>query len=158
MGINTTNVSLNSTYIQSTDSFDEILKSHCKCIESVAFEMYEEDTNLPNLYWTPKLNKVPVTLKLASMESNSMWIVKNSTSLLPSLDQLDIPTATSIQTYYFSILYTSLTTPSIHYNFPNGLYFTTNLSPIFFHNFVTAQTMKICASKAYAAIKTSTFF
>ena len=108
MGINTTNVSLSSTYIQSTDSFDEILKSHCKCIESVAFEMYEEDTNLPYLYWTPKLNKVPVTLKLASMESNSTWIVKNSTSLLRSLDQLDIPTATSVQTYYFSILYTSI--------------------------------------------------
>ena len=108
MGINTTNVSLNSTYIQSTDSFDEILKSHWKYIESVAFEMYEEDTNLPHLYWTPKLNKVSVTLKLASMESNSMWIVKNSTSLLPSLDQLDIPTATLVQTHYFSILYTSI--------------------------------------------------
>ena len=108
LGINTTNVSLNSIYIQSTDSFDEILKSHCKCIESVAFEMYEEDTNLPYLYWTPELNKVPVTLKLASIKSNSMWIVKNSTSLLPSLDQLDIPTATSVQTYYFSILYTSI--------------------------------------------------
>ena len=38
---------------------------------------------------------------------NSMWIVKNSTSLLPSLNQLDIRTATSVQTFDFSSLYTS---------------------------------------------------
>ena len=59
MGINTTNISPNSTYIPSTDSFDEILKSHCKFIESVGLEMSEEDKNLPYLYWTPKLHKVP---------------------------------------------------------------------------------------------------
>ena len=39
---------------------------------------------------------------------NSMWIVKNSKSLLSSLDQLDVRTATSVQTYYFSALYTSI--------------------------------------------------
>ena len=37
-----------------------------------------------------------------------MWIVKNSTSLLSSLDQLDVRTATSVQTYDFSTLYTSI--------------------------------------------------
>ena len=41
-------------------------------------------------------------------QANSMWIVKNSTSLLSSLDQLDVRTATSIQTYDFSTLYTSI--------------------------------------------------
>ena len=35
------------------------LKSHCKFIESVGSEMSEEDKNLPYLYWTPKLHKVP---------------------------------------------------------------------------------------------------
>ena len=39
---------------------------------------------------------------------NSMWIVKNSTSLLSSLDQLDVRTATSVQTYDFLTLYTSV--------------------------------------------------
>ena len=39
---------------------------------------------------------------------NNMWILKNSTSLLSSLDQLDILTATSVQTYDFSTLYTSI--------------------------------------------------
>ena len=39
---------------------------------------------------------------------NSMWIVKNSTSLLSSLDQLDVRTATSVQTYDYSTLYTSI--------------------------------------------------
>ena len=59
LGINTTNISPNSTYIPSTDSFDEILMSHCKFIQSVGLEMSERDKNLPYLYWTPKLRKVP---------------------------------------------------------------------------------------------------
>ena len=59
LGINTTNISPNSTYIPSTDSFHEILKSNCKFIESVRLEMSEEDKNLPYLYWTPKVHKVP---------------------------------------------------------------------------------------------------
>ena len=58
LGINTTNISPNSTYIPSTDSFDEILKGHCKFIESVGLEMSEEGKNFPYLYWTPKLHKV----------------------------------------------------------------------------------------------------
>ena len=42
LGINTTIIHPNSAYIPSTDSFDEILKSHCKFIESVGLEMSEE--------------------------------------------------------------------------------------------------------------------
>ena len=37
-----------------------------------------------------------------------MWVLKNSTSLLSSLDQLDVCTATSVQTFDFSTLYTSI--------------------------------------------------
>ena len=50
LGIYTTNISPNSTYIPSTNSFDEILKSHFKCIESVGLQTPEEDKNLPYLY------------------------------------------------------------------------------------------------------------
>ena len=39
---------------------------------------------------------------------NNMWILKNSTSLLSSLDQLDVLTATSVQTFDFSTLDTSI--------------------------------------------------
>ena len=39
---------------------------------------------------------------------NNMWSLKNSTSLLSSLDQLDVHTATSVQTFDFSTLYTSI--------------------------------------------------
>ena len=39
---------------------------------------------------------------------NKMWILKNSTSLLSSLDQLDVRTATSVQPFDFSTLYTSI--------------------------------------------------
>ena len=35
---------------------------------------------------------------------NNMWILKNSTSLLSSLDQLDVRTATSVKTFDFSSL------------------------------------------------------
>ena len=98
--------------------------------------MSEEDKNLPFLYQTPKLHKVPfkhcfitgcskcttkdlsclltkvlttVTDGLIRSKANhskvsSLWIVKNSTSLLSSLDQLDVcrATATSVQTCDFS--------------------------------------------------------
>ena len=37
-----------------------------------------------------------------------MWILKNSTSLLSSLYQIDAHTATSVQTFDFSTLYTSI--------------------------------------------------
>ena len=132
LGINTTNISSNSTYIPSTDLFDEILKSHCKFIELVGLEMSEEDKNLPYLYWTPELHQVPfkhcfiagsskcttkdlsclLTKVLTNIKDrlvrycntntscngvSSMWIVKHSTSLLSSLDQFDVRTATSVQ-------------------------------------------------------------
>ena len=143
LSINTTNISPNSTYIPSTDSFDEILKSHCKFMKSVGLEMSEEDKNLSYLYWTPKLHKVPfkhrfiagsskcttkdllclLTKVLTTVKDglirynntktscnrvNSLYIVKNSTNLLSSLDQMDVRTATSVQTCDFSTLYTSI--------------------------------------------------
>ena len=39
---------------------------------------------------------------------NNLWILKNSTSLLSSFDQLDVHTTTSVQTFNFSTLYTSI--------------------------------------------------
>ena len=37
-----------------------------------------------------------------------MWILKNSTSLLSSLEKLDVRYAKSVQTFDFSTLYTSI--------------------------------------------------
>ena len=37
-----------------------------------------------------------------------MWILKNSASLLSLLDQIDVQTASSVQTFDFSTLYTSI--------------------------------------------------
>ena len=39
---------------------------------------------------------------------DNMWILKNSRSLLSSLDQLDVCAATSVQTFDFSTIYTSI--------------------------------------------------
>ena len=80
LGINTINISPNSTYILSTDSFNEILKSHCKFIESVGLEMSEEDKNLPYLYWTPTLHKVP--FKLHFIAGSSKCTTKDLSLLL----------------------------------------------------------------------------
>ena len=46
--------------------------------------------------------------KNQSQWCHNMWILKNSTSLLSSLDQLDVRTATSVQTFDFSTLYISI--------------------------------------------------
>ena len=64
------------------------------------------------------LNKVPSTIKDGLVRYcntrtsrngiNNVWILKNSTSLLSSLEQLDVCTATSVQTFYVSTLYTSI--------------------------------------------------
>ena len=40
--------------------------------------------------------------------NNNMWILKNSTNLLSSLSHLGVHRATSIQTFDFSTLYTSI--------------------------------------------------
>ena len=84
LGINTTNISPNSTCIPSTDSFDEILKSHCKFIESVGLEMSEDNKNLPYLYWTPKLHKVP--FKHCVIAGSSKCTTKDLSRLLTSVN------------------------------------------------------------------------
>ena len=99
--------------------------------------MSEEDQNLPYLYWTPKLHKSPykhrfvagsskcttkdlsclLTKVLSTMKDGlvrycntktSRSGVNNMSILLSSLDQPDVRTATSVQTFDFSTLYTSI--------------------------------------------------
>ena len=41
------------------DPFETIVKSHNQFITSVGLEMSEEDQNLPYLYWTLNLHKLP---------------------------------------------------------------------------------------------------
>ena len=82
LGINTTNISPNATYIPSTNSFDEITKSHCKLIESVGSEMSEEHKNLPYLYWTPKLHKVPFKYCFVGIAGSSKCTTNNFSCLL----------------------------------------------------------------------------
>ena len=47
-------------------------------------------------------------IKTSHTEVNNMWILKNSKNLLSFLSQLGVHRATSIQTFDFSILYTSI--------------------------------------------------
>ena len=134
-GTNNANIN-NPTYVSIDDSFETIVKSHNQFITSVGLEMFEENQNLPYLYWTCKLHKSQykhgfiagsskcmtkdlsclLTKVLSTTKDglvrhcntktsrngvNNMWILKNSTSLLSSLDQLDVRTATSVQTFFF---------------------------------------------------------
>ena len=50
----------------------------------------------------------PLQYRTTKTTMNNMWILRNSSCLLGSLDQLDVRTATSVQTCDFSILYTSI--------------------------------------------------
>ena len=47
-------------------------------------------------------------IKTSHTGVNNMWILKNSTNLLSSLGQLGVHRATSIETFDFSTLYTSI--------------------------------------------------
>ena len=48
------------------------------------------------------------SIKTSHTVVNNMWILKNSTNLLSSLGHLEVHRATSIQTFDFSILFTSI--------------------------------------------------
>ena len=48
------------------------------------------------------------SIKTSHTGVNNMWILKNSTNLLSSLGHLGVHRATSIQTFEFSVLYTSI--------------------------------------------------
>ena len=48
------------------------------------------------------------SIKTSHTGVNNMWILKNSTNLLSSLGHLGVHRATSIQTFNFSTLYTSI--------------------------------------------------
>ena len=48
------------------------------------------------------------SIKTSHTGVNNMWILKNSTNLLSSLGRLGVHKATSIQTFDFSTLYTSI--------------------------------------------------
>ena len=48
------------------------------------------------------------SIKTSHTGVNNMWILKNSTNLLSSLGHLGVHKATSIQTFDFSTLYTSI--------------------------------------------------
>ena len=48
------------------------------------------------------------SIKTSHTGVNNMWILKNSTNLLSSSSQLGVHRATSIQTFHFSTLYTSI--------------------------------------------------
>ena len=54
--------------------------------------------------WTRKY----CSIKTSHTGVNNMWILKNSTNLLSSLSHLGVHRATSIQTFDFSTLYTSI--------------------------------------------------
>ena len=67
---------------------------------------------------------------------NNMWILKNSTSLLSSLDQLDVHTATSVQTFDFSTLYTqTFDFSTLHTSIPHDL-LKSRISNLVHHAFI----------------------
>ena len=137
LGINSLD-QMNSTYVPSISSYDKILKSHSGFVKSAGLKLSEKDQDLPCLYWTPfkhrfiagslskcttkelscLLTKILTTIKdglikycntkMSHNGVNNMWILKNSTSLLSSLEKLDVRYVKSVQTFDFSMHYTSI--------------------------------------------------
>ena len=60
--------------------------------------------------------------KTSSNGVNKMWILKKSTSLLLSLDKRDVHIATSVQTFDFSTIYTSIPHDPLKCRISNLLY------------------------------------
>ena len=85
------------------------------------------------------------SIKTSHTEVNNMWILKNSTNLLSTLGHLGVHRATSIQTFDFSTLYTSI---------PHDLLksrMNSIINNAFKHkNGVTRYThIKVCRNKSY---------
>ena len=81
------------------------------------------------------------SIKISHTGVNNMWILKNSTNLLSSLGHLGVHRATSIQTFDFSTLYTSI---------PHDL-LKSRINNAFKHkNGATQYThIKVCRNKSY---------
>ena len=70
-------------------------------------DTFRKDRKIENIERKACILRSPKTSRNGVNKKN-MWILKNSTSLLSSLDQLDVRTTTSVQTFDFSTLYTSI--------------------------------------------------
>ena len=108
-------------------SSEDIVNTHDTFMKSLGIELTDDDKRLPYLYWTPKLHKSPVkhrfiagltviktglekycSIKTSHTGVYNMWILKYSTNLLSPLSHLGVHRATSIQTFDFSTLHTSI--------------------------------------------------
>ena len=76
-------------------------------IDTLVKELGINNVNSNNPTYIP-IDDSPETIIKSRNGVNHMWILRNSTSLLSSLDQLDVCTATSVQTFDISTLYKSI--------------------------------------------------
>ena len=111
----------------------EIIESHILHMKSLRFKEDNVPDRFSSFHWTPDFNKSPykhrfigssfdyttnlLSVLLAQILSaviisrtgtNEMWILKNSSELLQKLNSLYYPQVTSVQTFDFSTLYTSI--------------------------------------------------
>ena len=86
------------------------------------------------------------SIKTSHTGVNNMWILKNSTNLLSSLGHLGVHRATSIQTFDFSTLYTSI---------PHDLFksrMNNIVSNAFKHKLHDTPTSKLAEIKAISSV------
>ena len=99
LGINTTHISPNSTHLYWTPKLHKVPFKHCFIAGSSKCTTKDFSCLLTKVLTTVKDGLIRYNnTKISRNGVNSMWIVKNSTSLLSSLDQLDVRTAASVQT------------------------------------------------------------
>ena len=133
----------NPTYTPVALSTSEVLDNHRSALHSFGISCTDEESELPTLYWIPKLHKYPykqryiagsakcstkplsklLTTILSTVKAglhkycettysrnsvNQMWILKNSKDLLDNLKSPLLRNISSVKTYDFSTLYTTI--------------------------------------------------
>ena len=133
----------NPTYTLTTIPKEDIINNHISVLSSFGVTVSDDNSNLPSIYWIPKLHKCPykqryiagsarcttkpLSILLTSLLTavkdglksyhdkvystsgvNQMWILKNSKDLLEYLSSDSLTYCSSIKTFDFSTLYTTL--------------------------------------------------
>ena len=133
----------NSAYTPTGLDKMEVVRNHISLLASFGLKLKQPDSELPLLYWIPKLHKSPykerfiagsskcstkplselLTIILSKIKEqlqsycntiyarsgfNQMWILKNSKELLDALTSSSLNYISSVQTFDFSTLYTTI--------------------------------------------------
>ena len=75
----TSGTNLNSPYINQVNTVDDLIQTHATTLADVFnIKLQQKDKNLPQIYWIPKLHKIPYKARLiagvtADLDPPRIW-------------------------------------------------------------------------------------